>query len=50
MTSEASFALGSLVGLNAGAKYQPGLPVELLHGVAGKGEPELMLVVVIFFF
>lgn len=48
--SEASFALGLLVGLNSEAKYQLGLPVELLRGVAGKREPELMLVVVIFFF
>ena len=27
-----------LVELNSGAKYQLGLPVELLHGVAGNGE------------
>ena len=27
-----------LVELNSGAKYQLGLPIELLHGVAGKGE------------
>ena len=30
-----------LVELNSGAKYQLGLPVELLHGVAGKGEARL---------
>lgn len=35
--------------LNSGAKYQLGLPVGLLQGVAGEGEPELKLVIAIFF-
>lgn len=39
-----------LAELNSGAKYQLGLPVGLLQAVAGEGEPELKLVIAIFFF
>ena len=48
-TCAAGFALGLSVGLNSGANYPLGLPAELLHGLVGKGEPELVLVVAIFF-